>query len=163
MLRTAAAGWRVARNGARAATVRQRSAPTAVRASLGVAGDTLSGESRRANYGTRLEHQLLELSMEGQFAAMGITAVFGISAIMLKMWLGHVEKMKGLSNEKPDRSVSDARLERLEQAVESIAIEIERVSEGQRFVTKLMSEKAQPMLREALPVPTRVQKVDTPH
>ena len=34
------------------------------------------------------------------------------------------------------------RLERLEQGVEAIAIEIERVSEGQRFVTKLLSEGA---------------------
>jgi hypothetical protein len=32
------------------------------------------------------------------------------------------------------------RLERLEQGMEAIAIEIERVSEGQRFVTKLLSE-----------------------
>ncbi|MEX1185376.1 MAG: hypothetical protein WEA80_02190 [Gemmatimonadaceae bacterium] len=32
------------------------------------------------------------------------------------------------------------RLERIEQAVEAIAIEVERVSEGQRFVTRLMSE-----------------------
>jgi hypothetical protein len=32
------------------------------------------------------------------------------------------------------------RLERLEGAVDSIAIEIERISEGQRFVTKLLSD-----------------------
>jgi hypothetical protein len=32
------------------------------------------------------------------------------------------------------------RLERLEQGMDAIAIEIERVSEGQRFVTKLLSE-----------------------
>jgi hypothetical protein len=32
------------------------------------------------------------------------------------------------------------RLERLEQSVDTIAIEIERISEGQRFVTKLLSE-----------------------
>ncbi|MEO8334178.1 MAG: hypothetical protein ABI664_04350 [bacterium] len=32
------------------------------------------------------------------------------------------------------------RLERMEQAIESIAIEMERVSEGQRFVTRIMSE-----------------------
>lgn len=32
------------------------------------------------------------------------------------------------------------RLERLEQGVEAIAIEVERISEGQRFVTKLLSE-----------------------
>ena len=32
------------------------------------------------------------------------------------------------------------RLERIEQAVEAIAIEVERVSEAQRFQTKLMTE-----------------------
>ncbi len=35
---------------------------------------------------------------------------------------------------------SAQRLERLEASVDAIAIEIERVSEGQRFVTKLLSE-----------------------
>lgn len=35
---------------------------------------------------------------------------------------------------------AEGRLERIEQAVEAIAIEVERVSEGQRFVTRLMSE-----------------------
>jgi len=34
----------------------------------------------------------------------------------------------------------DQRLERLEQGVDTIAIEIERITEGQRFVTKLLSE-----------------------
>jgi hypothetical protein len=32
------------------------------------------------------------------------------------------------------------RLERLEQAVDTIAVEVERVSEGQRFMTKLMTQ-----------------------
>jgi Na+-transporting methylmalonyl-CoA/oxaloacetate decarboxylase gamma subunit len=35
-----------------------------------------------------------------------------------------------------------ARLERIEQAVDAVAIEIERISEGQRFTTKLLSERA---------------------
>jgi hypothetical protein len=33
------------------------------------------------------------------------------------------------------------RLERMEQAIDSIAIEVERISEGQRFTTKLLSDK----------------------
>lgn len=37
-------------------------------------------------------------------------------------------------------SESAERLERVEHAVEAIAIEIERISEGQRFVTKLLAE-----------------------
>ena len=36
---------------------------------------------------------------------------------------------------------SSERLERIEQAVDAIAIEVERVSEGQRFVTRLLSER----------------------
>lgn len=38
----------------------------------------------------------------------------------------------------------DARLRRIEQAVDAIAIEIERVSEGQRFVTRLLADRGQP-------------------
>lgn len=34
------------------------------------------------------------------------------------------------------------KLEHLQQAVDTIAIEVERISEGQRFVTKLMSDRA---------------------
>ena len=35
------------------------------------------------------------------------------------------------------------RLTRIEQAVESIAVEVERVAEGQRFTTKLLSERGE--------------------
>jgi hypothetical protein len=34
-----------------------------------------------------------------------------------------------------------ARMDRLEQAVDTIAVEIERISEGQRFVTKVLAER----------------------
>jgi hypothetical protein len=46
----------------------------------------------------------------------------------------------------PDRETT-ARLERMEQAMDAIAIEIERVSEGQRFVTRLLADG-----KTALPV-----------
>ena len=35
----------------------------------------------------------------------------------------------------------DARLVRIEQAVDAIAIEMERVAEGQRFATRLLAER----------------------
>lgn len=41
--------------------------------------------------------------------------------------------------------VESQRLERLENGMEAIAIEIERVSEGQRFVTRLLSESQPPL------------------
>jgi len=37
---------------------------------------------------------------------------------------------------------TDARLDRIEHAVEAIAVEVERISEGQRFTTKLLAERA---------------------
>jgi hypothetical protein len=43
----------------------------------------------------------------------------------------------------PAISDSEARLARIENAVESIAVEVERVSENQRFATRLLSERAE--------------------
>jgi hypothetical protein len=81
-----------------------------------------------------------------------IPIVFGIPGIVLitKMWLSHKEKMAALGSGGPRSAITDARIERIEQAVDSIAIEMERVSEGQRFVTKLLSERA-PSRVEQLP------------
>lgn len=43
---------------------------------------------------------------------------------------------------------AEERMRRLEAGVDAIAIEVERISEGQRFVTKLLSEREkQPVLR----------------
>jgi hypothetical protein len=41
------------------------------------------------------------------------------------------------------------RFTRLEQAVDTVAIEVERISEGQRFVTRLMSETRAPQVEAA--------------
>ena len=49
-------------------------------------------------------------------------------------------------------SDTDPRLERIEQAIEAIAIEVERVSEGQRFTNKLMGEF------RALPAPNPLEQ-----
>lgn len=51
------------------------------------------------------------------------------------------------------------RLERLESSVDAIAIEIERISEGQRFVTKLLAEgQPAPMIGSAAPATVRASK-----
>ena len=44
------------------------------------------------------------------------------------------------------------RLERMEQSIDAIAVEVERVSEGQRFTTKLLSDAKD---TRALPSETR--------
>ncbi|MEO8193337.1 MAG: hypothetical protein ABI681_05765 [Gemmatimonadales bacterium] len=54
--------------------------------------------------------------------------------------------------------VSDDRLARLEMAVESIAVEVERISEGQRFTTRLLTEQAHAVVPKLQP-----GEFDTPH
>ena len=50
------------------------------------------------------------------------------------------------------------RLDRIESMVETVAVEVERLSEGQRFTTRLLSERAvQPVVQEA-PVAVRVAR-----
>lgn len=48
----------------------------------------------------------------------------------------------------PPRELSaiNGRLERIETAVDSIALEVERISEAQRFSARLQSEQQQPRL-----------------
>jgi hypothetical protein len=53
----------------------------------------------------------------------------------------------------PPSAEDSRRLERLEQGMDAIAIEIERVSEGQRFVTRLLSEAHD---ASAIPVSQRI-------
>lgn len=51
------------------------------------------------------------------------------------------------------------RLDRIEQAVEAMATEVERIAEGQRFTTKLLSE-ARPAAPQALAAPQPTTRAD---
>ncbi|MBW8769146.1 MAG: hypothetical protein JF589_05300 [Gemmatimonadetes bacterium] len=58
------------------------------------------------------------------------------------------------------------RLQRMEQAIESIAIEVERIGEAQRFTTKLLSERhAEPVASQLPPIQAarREPGTITPH
>jgi hypothetical protein len=58
------------------------------------------------------------------------------------MALKHKERMAALTAPAQNNAALEARLSRIEEAVETIAVEIERMGEGQRFVTKLLAEGA---------------------
>ena len=53
---------------------------------------------------------------------------------------------------KVDNSELHPRLERLEQGMEAVAIEVERISEGQRFTNKLLGDM------KALPAPNMMDQ-----
>ena len=54
------------------------------------------------------------------------------------------ERMRAMDRETliPNTGDTALRLERIEQAIEAMAVEVERISEGQRFVTKLLAERS---------------------
>ena len=67
-------------------------------------------------------------------AALGVgTLAFGVASRLLR---------RLSSTPTPAPSLDDRRLERLEQAVDTIAIEVERISESQRFIAKLLDERS---------------------
>jgi hypothetical protein len=68
------------------------------------------------------------------------SVAYTISSIV-KATAAHKREVARLENGSAP-STSEARLARIEQAVEAIALEVERISEGQRFTTKLLSEQA---------------------
>ena len=83
-------------------------------------------------------------------SAVTIIFVFFPIALAMSRWIWRrSSKGPAVSTAQLSPQV-DQRLERLEQGVEAIAIEIERVTEGQRFVTKLLSEQATNASREKL-------------
>ena len=49
----------------------------------------------------------------------------------------------------PRSEKDDERLRRIEEAVDAIAVEVERISEGQRFTTKLLAERVPDMPAQA--------------
>lgn len=71
-----------------------------------------------------------------------VPVVFGApaSVVALLFWFRHREKMASIAAGRSATSDVD-RLARLEQAVEAIAVEMERVGEGQRFLTKVLAER----------------------
>jgi hypothetical protein len=67
--------------------------------------------------------------------ATAIILVIGVPLVR-----AYARKMEADSkNPRLPAEVTD-RLERMEQALDSVALEVERISEGQRFTTKLLSE-----------------------
>jgi len=68
---------------------------------------------------------------------------FGTLIIIVRLLIKAPWPTFGESRTTRDVVVDNDRMTRLEQAVESIALEVERISEGQRFTTKLLADRVQ--------------------
>lgn len=67
-----------------------------------------------------------------------LTAI--ILAIGVPLARAHTKRIDAESRQPRIPGEVAERLERMEHALEAVAIEVERISEGQRFTTKLLSE-----------------------
>jgi hypothetical protein len=68
-----------------------------------------------------------------------LAVLFGLGAQRL------MARQRGLLPAEP--VLGDDRMRRLEQAIDSMAVELERIGEGQRFVTKLLAERGRELDR----------------
>jgi hypothetical protein len=81
------------------------------------------------------------MDIEGVMAIGGFFStviVLAIGVPLLRAHLRRRERQDAMPSASPEVM---QRLERMEQAIDAIAVEVERISEGQRFTTKLLSER----------------------
>lgn len=70
----------------------------------------------------------------------GSVTVMSLFTPLIKAWARRFERRA----EFKEQALVDQRLAAIEQAIEAVAVEVERISEGQRFTTKLLADKVQP-------------------
>jgi hypothetical protein len=80
-----------------------------------------------------------------------VASLVGIGLGARVLW-----RMGSQTRPTPVAAGDDARMQRLEAAVDSIAIEVERISEGQRFSVALLSDRFPGRQGDG-------QRVNTPH
>jgi hypothetical protein len=70
----------------------------------------------------------------------GTVTVMSLGTPLVKAWARRFERR----HEVQQNAQIEQRLAAIEQAIETVAVEVERISEGQRFTTKLLADKVQP-------------------
>ncbi|MBW8770891.1 MAG: hypothetical protein JF589_14135 [Gemmatimonadetes bacterium] len=76
-----------------------------------------------------------------EFASVGVATLAALSAIGVGIH-AYLRRIRRKDSYLPAPRYEEDRLARIEQAVDAIAIEVERIAESQRFLTKLQTERA---------------------
>ncbi|MEO7368030.1 MAG: hypothetical protein ABIZ36_08740 [Gemmatimonadaceae bacterium] len=83
---------------------------------------------------------ILGPEMAAIFVPLGFFASI-VAVVVGRPWAkAQAAKAEALSKNPQIPAEVQGRLERMEQSIDAIAVEIERISEGQRFTTKLLSD-----------------------
>lgn len=96
---------------------------------------------------------------------LGSVGLFTTTIVFAGLWISARERAiratldRGHERGQREKLDTDAEMERLMNMVDTIAVEVERISEGQRFTAKVLAERL-----DAPPVPRKLQeKSITPH
>jgi len=101
------------------------------------------------------DHDLAILLLLTSGALLTTTLVFSV------LWLRARERaLRSMLTAKPARETAGAEIEQLVHAVDAIAVEVERISEAQRFTAQVLAEKMEP---ESPLVKRFPGRVITPH
>ena len=88
------------------------------------------------------------MELDGILIPITLFVMGGLTIILLPLTRAIGRRMERGDSTRAAPELS-ARLERMEQAIDAIAAEVERIGEGQRFTTQLLSERSRPP--ESLP------------
>lgn len=83
------------------------------------------------------------MNIPGELVPITLFIILGFVAVFLPISRALARRADRQSLQPPIPPEIFGRLERIEQAVDAISIEVERISEGQRFTTQLLSEGRQ--------------------
>ena len=78
------------------------------------------------------------------FAAVAVIIVGMAGSLSgILVWLVRGTRTKSLPREQPNTLQFEQRFEQLQQSVDAIAVEVERIAEAQRFSAKLLAERSE--------------------
>jgi hypothetical protein len=106
--------------------------------------------------------------MEGDILAFAqvMTVIITSATVLIAVGLAarHVWRLGSRPRQRAPM-IDESRMERIENAVDAIAIEVERISEAQRFTTTLLADRL-PARAERVPElgqPGVAKRINTPH
>ena len=83
------------------------------------------------------------MEIPGELIPIVLFIMMGVTAVLWPVARAFARRMDREAVQPKIPLELQGRLERMEQAIDSIAVEVERISEGQRFTTKLLSDRQQ--------------------
>ena len=84
---------------------------------------------------------LTQRAQETAFGLMGLLAVIVILGPFARMWARRIDKRADLERVDNSAQLLQQQLHQLQQSMDAMSVEVERISESQRFQSRLMGEK----------------------